>query len=165
MKKEKNEGQSLVKAQTELLVRHLDKDGKEIQRRVIKNRCVTTAFVNDIVDVLTATTARADAMILYKWHQSGIGVATETIADTGIGTVAQSWRDSGTQVEGTSANAYKSVTTCTFSSTFSITEHGLFNASATAGGTLMDRTVFAAVNVASGEKIEFTFTIQFTAGG
>jgi len=29
----------------------------------------------------------------------------------------------------------------------------------------MDRTVFTAINVGSGDKIEFTFSITFSSGG
>lgn len=165
LKRKEKPSEGVIRAHTELLVRHLDKDGNEIQRRVIKDRVVTTAFVEDIVDVLCATTADADTFILYKWHDSGIGTATETTSDTAMGTAWAGARDSGTQVEDTTADTYKSVATTTYSSTFSITEHGLFNASSTASGTMMDRTVFSAVAVAANEKIEFTFTIQFTAGG
>lgn len=161
-RKPRDEG-SVITAHTELLVRHLDKDGKEIQRRVVRDKSVTTAFVEDIVDVLCATTADHDTFILYKWHDSGTSTAAESTANTALTSACGQALDSGTQVEGTTADTYKSVATTTYASTFSITEHGLFNSSS--GGTMMDRTLFAAVAVAANEKIEFTFTIQFTAGG
>jgi hypothetical protein len=72
-------------------------------------------------------------------------------------------RATGTQVEGASANIYKSVGTIAYTTTKAITEHGLFN-DATAG-TLMDRTKFAAVNVVSGDSIEFTYQLTVSAGG
>ena len=127
---------------------------------MVKNKVVTTAFVNDIVDNLIAEVA---AFGDYKYHDSGTGVGAEGAANTALGTACGEARDAGTQVEGTSTNQYKSVATHTYAATFAITEHGLFNA-ATAG-TLMDRTVFTAINVVSGDKIEFTFTITFSSGG
>jgi len=43
-----------------------------------------------------------------------------------------------------------------------VTEHGLFNASS--AGTLMDRTVFSAINVVNGDSIQFTYELTATAG-
>src|SRR3989304_659539 len=36
---------------------------------------------------------------------------------------------------------------------------------ATGGGTLMDRSVFAVINVASGDSIQFTYTLTLNSGG
>ena len=121
---------------------------------------VTTAFVNFLVDSLEGT--QAD-WINFKYHDSGIGVAAEAVGDTGLGTPWGGARDTGTQIDGTTANIYKSVATTTYNATKAITEHGLFNAAA--AGTLMDRSVFAAINVVDTNAIEWTFTITFTAGG
>jgi hypothetical protein len=48
--------------------------------------------------------------------------------------------------------------------TLAITEHGLFSA---ASGTdeLMDRTLFSAINVVSGDTITPTYNLTCTAGG
>jgi hypothetical protein len=155
--------EGILVARTTLVARHLDKDGNEKTRRVVKDKVVTTAFVGDIVDVLTGTTGDHDTFINYKFHDSGTGTATEAAANTALTSACGDSRDAGTQIEGTAANIYKSVATHTYGSTHSITEHGIFNVSS--GGTLMDRTVFAAINVDDGEKIEFTFTITFSSGG
>jgi hypothetical protein len=155
--------EGVLVGRTCLIARHIGKDGKEITRRVVKDRVVTTAFVNDVVDVLCGTTADHDTIVNYKFHDSGTGTTTEVAGDTGLETGCGDTRDSGTQIESTATNIYKSVATHTYGSTHSITEHGLFNASS--GGTLMDRTVFSAINVGNGDKIEFTFTITFSSGG
>lgn len=147
---------------TELVVRHLGKNGKEIQRRVIKNKKVTNAFVYDIVDVLKGTSGKFD---LYKWHDSGISTIAESATQIALGSRVSTNLIAGTQAEGGSSNIYKSVATKTYTSTKSITEHGLFNASSTATYKLMDRTLFAAINVSNGESIEFTFQITFSSGG
>jgi len=147
---------------TKLTARHLRKnaDGEfvEVGKREVLNKKVTTAFVNFIVDqLITETSIFGD----FKYHDSGTGVVAENASDTALGTPTAEARDSGTQVEGAQTYEYKSIATHTYAGTFAITEHGLFNAST--GVTLMDRTVFSAINVISGDRIEFTFTIQFSA--
>lgn len=126
---------------------------------VIGRKSVTTAFVDAIVNALQGT----GDFGLYKYHDSGTGVVAENITDTTLGTPCGEARDIGTQEDGASANIYKSVATNTYGGSFAITEHGLFNAAA--AGELMDRTKFDAINVVSGNQIEFTYQITFTAGG
>ena len=140
---------------------HFDKDGNFVQKRVVRNRSVTTAFVYEIVDVLQGTSGDFDQ---YKWHHSGKSTVAESTAQTSLlGSTGNPF--AGTQAEGGSSNIYQSVATCTYGASAAITEHGLFNASDAAAGTMMDRTLFAAVNVNSGDKIQFTFSITFTPGG
>jgi len=155
----------LLPSSTELMCRHLVPDGQggftEVlkNRRIVKGRCVTDAYVNKIVDGHQA----AAYINLWKYHDSGTGTVAESASDTGLGTPCGEARDVGSQEEGTTANIYKSIATHTYGGTFAITEHGLFDAST--AGTLMDRTKFAAINVSSGEKIEFTFTLTLSSGG
>lgn len=151
----------MIPITTELTVRHFRADGKEVKkdRRRIVNKVVTTAFVDFIVDQLQAETSVFGD---FKYHDSGTGIGVEAAADTALGTPCGEARDAGTQAEN-AHNIYESVATHTYAGSFAITEHGLFNASS--GPTLMDRTLFTAVNVTTGEKIEFTYRITFTAGG
>jgi hypothetical protein len=129
-------------------------------RRVVKDKVVTTAFVNFIVDQLQAETS---AFGDFKYHDSGTGTDAEAIGDTTLDTAWGGDRSTGTQTEGASANIYKSVATTTYNASKAITEHGLFNIDA--DGILMDRTKFDAINVVDTNQIEFTFEITFTAGG
>jgi hypothetical protein len=46
-----------------------------------------------------------------------------------------------------------------------ITEHGLFSQTRAGGGTLMDRSKFAAINVVATDSIQFTYELTLTAGG
>jgi len=156
-------GGSVIRTKTCLIARHLRKNPKtgkyeEIDRRVEYNRKVTTAFVNFIVDQLIAESSIFGD---FKYHDSGTGVVAENPSDVGLGTPCGEARTIGSQEEGSQTYEYKSIATHTYAGTFDITEHGLFNASS--GVTLMDRTVFSAIGVTSGDKIEFTFTIQFSA--
>jgi hypothetical protein len=152
-----NMGESTIKATTKMVARHI-RNGKEISTREVINKKVTTAFVNDIVDNLIA---ESSAFGDYKYHDSGTGVGAESPSDVGLGTPCAEARTVGSQVEGVQTYEYKSVATHTYAGTFAITEHGLFNHST--GVTLMDRSVFSAINVVADDKIEFTFTIQFSA--
>jgi len=134
-------------------------DGKRINYGVLGYRLVTTAFVNFVVDQLqTETSVFGD----FKYHDSGVGITDPAIGDTDIETTDGESRATGTQTEG-AANAYVSVGTISYTTTKAITEHGLFNAST--GVTLMDRSEFAAINVVSGDSIQFTYTLTVSAGG
>jgi len=150
-------GESVIKVTTRTVAKHI-RDGNVIGEREVLDKKVTTAFVNDIVDNLIAETS---AFGDYKYHDSGTGVGGESSGDTALGTPCGEARTAGTQIEGGQTYEYKSVATHTYAGSFAITEHGLFNAAA--AGTLMDRTVFSAINVVADDKIEFTFTIQFSA--
>lgn len=153
-------GGGVIIAHTELIARKIV-DGKYTDvRRVVKDKVVTDAFVAFVVDQLqTETSAFGD----FKYHDSGIGVGAEAAGDTALGTPWGGARTAGTQIEGATANIYKSVGTTTYNATKAITEHGLFNAAS--AGTLMDRTVFSAINVVDTNQIEFTFQITLTSGG
>jgi hypothetical protein len=150
-------GGSVLKATTRLDAKHI-RNGKVIGTRVVHNKKVTTAFVNDIVDNLIAETS---AFGDYKYHGSGTDNTAESNTDTALGVEVEATRATGSQEEGAQTYEYKSIGTITYTATRAIVEHGLFNNSA--GGTLMDRTVFSAINVDNADQIEFTFTIQFSA--
>jgi len=134
-------------------------DGWTIDYGVVGYRVVTTAFVNFVTDQLqTETSVFGD----FKYHDGGVGVTAENAADTTIETTDGEARATGTQTE-SAANAYRSVGTVSYTTTKAVTEHGLFNDATT--GTLMDRTVFSAVNVVNGDAVEFTYTLTLSSGG
>jgi len=133
-------------------------DGTRVDYGVVGYRVVTTAWVTFVVDQLqTESSIFGD----FKYHDSGVGVTAENAADTDMETTDGESRVTGTQTE-SAANAYRSVGTITYTTTKAITEHGLFNAST--GVTLMDRTVFTAINVVNTDSIQFTYTLTLTAG-
>src|SRR3990170_3210655 len=122
-------------------------------------RLVTTAFVNFVTDQLqTETSVFGD----FKFHDSGVGTTDPAITDTAIETTDGESRATGNQTE-SAANVYQSVGTISYTTTKAITEHGLFNDATT--GTLMDRSVFSAINVVNGDSIQFTYTLTTNAGG
>lgn len=126
---------------------------------MIATKKLTTAFANYLVAALqNQTTSPID---IFKYHDSGIGVGEEDPANTTLGTPTGDARVVGTQAQGASTNIYRSVATITYAAAKAVTEHGIFSASTS--GTLMDRSVFAAINVAIGEKIEFTYELTAQA--
>lgn len=153
-------GGQVLKPQTLLKVRHFTADGQEVggNYREIHNKVITNAGRDAIVDAFTGAFTLAD----FKYHHCGTGTGNEAATDIALGTPVAEGRATGTQTQ-PSSDVYQSVGTITFSNSYAITEHGLLSASTS--GTLLDRTKFAAINVVSGDKIEFTFTLTFASGG
>ena len=135
-------------------------DGTKINYGRLSFRAVTTALVNYMVDELIAETT---AWGNFKFHDSGVGTTAAAVGDTDIETTDGESRVTGSQIEGATPEKYKSVGTIAYTTTKAITEHGLFNI-ATAG-ILMDRHVFAAINVDNGDSIEFTYVLTVDEGG
>lgn len=133
--------------------------GEVIRFGLLDYRLVTTAFVDFITDQLqTETSTFGD----FKYHDAGVGTTDPAIGDTAIETTDGESRATGTQTE-TSHNVYASVGTISYTTSKAVTEHGLFNDPT--AGTLMDRSEFAAINVVSGDSIQFTYSLTLTAGG
>ena len=125
---------------------------------LISVRKVTTAFADYIVDSLQdSTTSPLDN---FSYHAMGTDNTAESNTNTALGTEVES-RTDGSQTEGASTNIYKSVGTISATGSHSITEHGLLSASS--GGTLLDRSVFSAISVTSGDSIEFTYELTVNA--
>jgi len=135
-------------------------DGRVIDHGVLGRRVVTSAFVNFLVDQLQAETSEFGD---FKYHDSGVGDTAENASDTDIETTDGESRATGNQGEGASANIYQSVGTISYTTTKAIVEHGLFSQST--GATLMDRTVFSAINVSNGDSIQFTYELTVSSGG
>jgi hypothetical protein len=167
IKRQSGLGVSLMTLTTTLEIDHI-RDGKIIDHEVVRNRCITDQFAAHIIEVLKATAGDVTNVQLFKWHISGVGAGAESTSDTGIYTsctagAAEGDGVVGTQVDGTASNIYKSVATITYTATHTIIEHVLANHSNT--GLIMDRTLFGAKAVVSGDSIQFTYTVEFTSGG
>ena len=141
--------------------------GERIYYGVVGYRVITSAGVAYIVDDWDGSVTD---ITNFKYHGAGTGTTAEASGDTALVTESttalnpDSTRATGTQSQ-PSANILQSVGTLTFDNTAAITEHGLFSQAATGGGTLWDRTVFSAINVTSGDSIQFTYSATLSAGG
>ena len=131
----------------------------------VSQRKVTTAGVNYLVDAWQNSVELENL----KYHGVGTGTNAESNGDTALQTESttalnpDSTRATGSLTEGASANIFRTVGTVTFDNTAAITEHGIFSQSATGGGTLWDRSVFSAINVASADSIQFTYDLTASA--
>jgi hypothetical protein len=134
-------------------------DGEIIDKGLIATEKVTNAGVNYMVDCFQST---GSLLNVFKWHDSGTSSGAESTGDTALGSAIGDARTSGSQTEEAS-HQYKSVATHTYATSGAIVEHGLFSASG--AGTLWDRSIFAEINVTTGDSIEFTYTLTCTAGG
>ena len=152
----------------ELRAKLLKRDGSVIDYGVVSYRVVTNAGVAFIVDDFDPA-ATTDISTL-KYHGCGTGATAEATSDTALVTESttalnpDSTRATGTATQ-PSANILTSTATVTFDATAAITEHGIFSRAATGGGTLLDRSVFSAINVVSGDSIQFAYSLTVSAGG
>jgi hypothetical protein len=122
---------------------------------------ITIGFVNALVS--TAVTPANNPFATYHFHDSGTGTTAATDGDTALQTQA----GPATRATGTITNAQTATTgnhtaklqdqgTISYTSTLAITEWGLFDQAAQ-GGNLCDRRVFSALNVVSGDSIQFSW--------
>jgi hypothetical protein len=142
-------------------------DGRVERLGLIATRLVTDAGVAFLVDDWDNNGADLTTL---NFHGCGTGTGSEAASDTALGTESttalnpDSTRATGTRSQ-PAANQYRTVGTLTFDASAAITEHGIFSQAATGGGNLWDRSVFSAINVASGDSIQFTYTLTLSSGG
>lgn len=152
----------------ELAIRVKRLDGSWVDYGTVCYRVVTDAGVAYMVDDFDNASGSAD-ISLFNYHGCGTGTNSEAAGDTALQTESttalnpDSTRGTGTRSQ-PAANQYRSTGTLTFDASAAVTEHGLLNQAATGGGTLLDRSVFSAVNVVSGESIQFQYTLTLTSG-
>ena len=174
-------------AEAELTTKHLvpDSNGDIIAmdgtrcREIKKDRRRSTKVVTDVLATMLANVLKADATAvatiqLFKFHGSGTSSTAENANQTTLlaevtpsGGVRPA---NGTQTLVQSASGgnpaiYESVAQVTYGGAYDMREHGLFSSTTVGAGSLADRSVFSAVNVANLEKIEFTYRISIYAGG
>lgn len=98
-----------------------------------------------------------------RWVHWGTGVTAPTGADTGLQTPAPEARVEGVSSQQTTTatnDTFRVVATLVASAARVITEAGLFDA--LTAGNLFFRGTFAALNLATGDSIQFTFNTQMT---
>lgn len=134
-------------------------------------RVVTDAGVGFIVDAFQNTVELENM----KFHGFGLdtGSTAEAAGNTALDSeftteyASDNTRPTGTTAEGASANIYQTVATFSPDSggTLAVEEHGVFSQAATGGGVLLDRTVFATVNVVAGsDSLQATYELTLPSG-
>jgi hypothetical protein len=133
---------------------------------VVSKKVVTDAGVAFIVDAFQNSTEIENL----KYHGLGTGTTAEAAGQTALVTELTTEYTGNVRATGTTtenaANIYETVATNTMDSgTPAVTEHGVFSASA--AGTMLDRSVFSAINLvgANGDAIQSTYRFTLTSGG
>lgn len=144
-----------LNAELRASVRHPGADWVDLG--VASRRVITTVGAGFIVDAFQ-NLVELEAM---NYHDSGTGTNAESAGDTTLQTPAGPARVLGTQSEVSSVQ-YRTIGTVTYTTTQSITEHGIF--SAATSGVLLDRSVFTAISVVNGSQIQFTYTLTVSTG-
>lgn len=151
----------------QLWLRRIGPDGHIVDYGLASMRVVTTAGVNFIVDAFQNLTE----VELFRFHGIGTGTNAEAVGDTALQTELttqynpDNTRATGSLTEGASANIFRTVGTNTVDAAAAITEHGILTQAATGGGTLLDRSVFAVINLGNGDSLESTYDLTVSAGG
>lgn len=153
-----------------LWVQHVAASGEITDYGLVSMRVVTTAGVNFIAACFAGTAGKEPENMRY--HGIGTGTTAEAVGDTALVTELtgnlnpNNTRATGTLETGATANIFKTVATNTVdpASPVSVTEHGIFDQASTAGGTLLDRSVFSAISMSSGDSLQTTYELTFTAG-
>lgn len=141
--------------------------GKSYDLGAVSYRVVTNAGVAYIVDDWDGG---ANVIDNFNYHGCGTGTNAEDVTDTALQSECTTvLNPDNTRATGTKSkpqsNQMRTVGTLTFDGSAAVTEHGIFTQSATGGGTLLDRSVFSAINVGNGDSIQFTYTLTLSAGG
>lgn len=155
-----------------LFLRVLRGDGEVVDLGLASLRVVTTAGVRYICDDIAGGGSDSN---LFKFHGFGTGTGAEAVGDTALGTelttqyATDSTRPTGSQASATVGNNATYTTVATLSpdtgGTIAVTEHGILTQAATGGGTLLDRSVFSAVNLVAGsDSLQATYVYTLNAG-
>jgi len=132
---------------------------------VISRRLVTNAGAGFLVDALQNL---VEAELL-KFHGIGTGTTAEAAGDTALVTeLTTQYNPDNTRATGSltelSAQVFRTVGTNTVDAAAAVTEHGIFSQAATGGGVLLDRSVFAVINLANGDSLQTTYDLTINSG-
>jgi hypothetical protein len=154
----------------QLFLSHILANGGRVDLGLASLRLVTTAGV---AYVCADMASGANDINLFRFHGIGTGAVAEAVGDTALGAESttalnpDNTRATGSQASATvSTNGtYTTVGTLTADAAIAATEHGIFTQAATGGGTLLDRSVFSVVNLASGDSLQATYVLTVNSGG
>lgn len=133
---------------------------------IVGRKVVTDVGVGYIVDAFQ-NSVEVENM---KFHGLGTGTTAESAAQTALVTELTTEytgdvRATGTTTEGATANIYRTVATNTLDGTpgAALREHGVFSAST--AGVMLDRTLYSAITLSSGDALQSTYELTFSSGG
>lgn len=136
----------------------------------VSQRVVTDAFVAAVVDALDVGVGFT--LTNFRYHAIGTGSTAEAASQTALVTELTTEYTGNVRATGVatqpSANIYTSTATNTLDSgTPALREHSVTTQAATGGGTMLDRSLYAAINLDGtvGDGLTSAYSITFTAGG
>lgn len=142
------------------------KSGREEWLGLLGTKVITNNGVGFLVDAWQNIVELENM----KYHGLGTGSTAENQTDSALVTELTTEytgdvRATGSLTEGASANIFRTVATNTLDGTpgAALREHGIFSAST--AGVLWDRTVYAAINLSSGESLQTTYDMTASANG
>lgn len=155
-----------VVLESSLAVRVIRGEGSIEDYGIVSQKVITTAGVGFLVDAWGNTVE----LEIMRYHGIGTGSVAEAVGDTALGTeLTTQYNPDNTRATGTlaeaAANIFQTVGTNTVDATVAITEHGLLSTAAVASGVLWDRSVFAAINLVSGDSLQATYSMTASSGG
>ena len=162
---------SCVVIESRLLVVHLRWDDHNGRWSYDDYGEVSHKVITDAgVDKLEDSFRNAFEPETWNYHAIGTGTTAEAASQTALVTeLTTQYNPDNTRATGTqsaaSANVYQTVGVNTVDAAVAITEHGLLSQAATGGGTLWDRSVFSAINLASGDSLSTTYQNSLSSGG
>lgn len=159
--------QRSVIIESELHLTIVRASGELVPLGLVGRKVVTDVGVAFIVDAFQNLVE----LELLKFHGIGTGSTAEAVTDTALVTELTTEYTGNVRATGTtteqSAAIYKTVATNTLDGTpgGALREHGIFDQAATGGGVLLDRTVFAAITLVSGDGLQTDYRLTLSAGG
>ena len=141
-----------MKLRGEVTFRHI-RNGEIIDERTYKNVIVNTGKAQVAGLINGATTGP------FQYIAIGTGTTSESASDTSLVNETHRGQDTSPSRETTNVSNDTAVLDYTFdfTSSYAITESGVFNASS--GGTMLCRKTFSAINVANGDSLQVTWKI------
>jgi len=157
---------SLV-VESALRLRVIRREGAAEDHGVVSRRLVTDAFVAALVDAFQNSVE----LETFKFHAIGTGSTAESAGDTALVTELTTEYTGNVRATGTTtefaANVYQTVATNTLDGTpgAALREHGVLTQAATGGGTLLDRSVYGAITLSSGDGLASDYRLTASSGG
>lgn len=133
---------------------------------VLSRRVVTTAGVGFLVDTFQNLLEPE----IMKYHGIGTGTNAEAASDAALQTeLTTQYNPDNTRATGSTteaaANIFQTVGTNTVDASVAITEHGVFSSATSGAGVLLDRSVFSALNLVSGDSLQTDYRLTLSSGG
>jgi hypothetical protein len=143
--------------------------GRRVDLGLVGLRVVTDAGVAFIVNAFQ-NLVEPETM---KFHGLGTGTTAEAAAQTALVTELtteynpDNTRATGNLTTGASANIFHTEATNTLDGTpaAALREHSVFSQAAAPGGTMLDRTLYAAITLSAGDGLLSKYELTLTSGG